>query len=80
MSASAMADAIAAVPYAAAIKIGLQFKRRFWEEDEPIYGGITMTDLPIQQIGYPIARLVRARQGRAARRVRWGRMRSSSPR
>jgi monoamine oxidase len=48
-----MADAIAAVPYAAAIKIGLQFKRRFWEEDEEIYGGITLTDLPIQQIGYP---------------------------
>jgi monoamine oxidase len=48
-----MTDAIAAVPYASAIKIGLQFKRRFWEEDEQIYGGITMTDLPIQQIGYP---------------------------
>jgi monoamine oxidase len=48
-----MAEAIAAVPYAAAVKVGLQFKRRFWEEDERIYGGITMTDLPIQQIGYP---------------------------
>ena len=48
-----MADAIAAVPYASAIKVGLQFKRRFWEEDEQIYGGITETDLPIQQIGYP---------------------------
>ncbi len=48
-----MADAIASVPYAAAVKIGLQFKRRFWEEDEQIYGGITMTDLPIGQIGYP---------------------------
>jgi monoamine oxidase len=33
--------------------IGLQFKRRFWEEDEQIYGGITYTDLPIWQIGYP---------------------------
>ena len=49
----AMTDAIAAVPYASAVKVGLQFKRRFWEEDEQIYGGITMTDLPIQQIGYP---------------------------
>jgi monoamine oxidase len=28
-------------------------KRRFWEEDEAIYGGITFTDLPIQQIAYP---------------------------
>lgn len=50
---SAMQDAIAAVPYAAAVKIGLQFKRRFWEEDEQIYGGITATDLPIFQISYP---------------------------
>jgi monoamine oxidase len=48
-----MASAVAAVPYAAAIKVGLQFKRRFWEEDEQIYGGITYTDLPIANIGYP---------------------------
>lgn len=48
-----MLDAIAAVPYAAAVKVGLQFKRRFWEEDEHIYGGITYTDLPINTIGYP---------------------------
>jgi monoamine oxidase len=45
--------AIDAVPYAASVKIGLQFKRRFWEEDEAIYGGISFTDLPIQQIAYP---------------------------
>jgi len=50
---AAMAEAIAAVPYAAAVKIGLQFKRRFWEQDEQIYGGITYTDLPIGTIGYP---------------------------
>jgi monoamine oxidase len=48
-----MADAINAVPYDAAVKIGLQFKRRFWEDDEAIFGGISYTDLPIQQIGYP---------------------------
>jgi monoamine oxidase len=48
-----MADAIAACPYAASVKVGLQFKRRFWEEDEQIYGGITYTDLPISNIGYP---------------------------
>jgi len=51
----AMQTAIGAVPYEASIKIGLQFKRRFWEEDERIYGGITYTDLPIQMIGYPMA-------------------------
>ena len=49
----AMASAIAAVPYASAVKVGLQFKRRFWEEDEHIYGGISYTDLPITNIGYP---------------------------
>jgi monoamine oxidase len=49
----AMAAAISAVPYASAVKVGLQFKRRFWEEDDHIYGGITYTDLPITNIGYP---------------------------
>jgi monoamine oxidase len=48
-----MKAAIDAVPYAASVKIGLQFKRRFWEEDDAIYGGISFTDLPIQQIAYP---------------------------
>jgi monoamine oxidase len=49
----AVATAIAAVPYSSAVKAGLQFKRRFWEEDEHIYGGITYTDLPITNIAYP---------------------------
>ena len=48
-----LSAAIGAIPYASAIKTGLQFKRRFWEEDEQIYGGITYTDLPISTIGYP---------------------------
>jgi monoamine oxidase len=48
-----MKDAINAVPYSPSTKVGLQFKRRFWEEDEQIYGGITYTDLPISQISYP---------------------------
>ena len=50
---AAMHDAIRAVMYLGSVKIGLQFKRRFWEEDDRIYGGITYTDLPIQQIAYP---------------------------
>jgi monoamine oxidase len=50
---SPMLDAINAVPYQASVKTGLQFKRRFWEQDEGIYGGITHTDLPIRQIAYP---------------------------
>ena len=50
---TAMQSAIAAVPYASSVKIGLEFKRRFWEEDEQIYGGITFTDLPISVMSYP---------------------------
>lgn len=48
-----LAAAIAAVPYRPSVKIGIEFKRRFWEQDEEIYGGITSTDLPISQISYP---------------------------
>ena len=50
-----MKAAIDAVPYASAVKFGLQFSRRFWEEDEHIFGGISYTDLPIRQISYPSA-------------------------
>ena len=49
----AMRAAIAAPPYSTNVKVGLQFRRRFWEEDEEIYGGITFTDLPVRQISYP---------------------------
>lgn len=48
-----MAAAIRAVPYRPSLKVGLEFKRRFWEQDEQIYGGITSTNLPISQISYP---------------------------
>jgi monoamine oxidase len=48
-----MKAAIDAVPYASAVKFGLQFRRRFWGEDEHIFGGISYTDLPIRQIAYP---------------------------
>ena len=50
---NAMKAAIGAVPYASSVKVGLQFKRRFWEEDDVIFGGISYTDLPIRQISYP---------------------------
>jgi monoamine oxidase len=49
----AMQAAIAAVPYASSVKVGLEFKRRFWEEDEQIYGGLSFTDLPINVLSYP---------------------------
>lgn len=58
-----MKAAIDAVPYASSVKIGLQFKRRFWEEDEAIYGGISYTDLPIRQIAYPSTGFNRSGRG-----------------
>jgi monoamine oxidase len=58
-----MKAAIDAVPYAPSVKIGLQFRRRFWEEDEAIYGGISYTDLPIRQIAYPNTGLNSAGRG-----------------
>lgn len=49
----AMRLAIESLPYGSSFKVGLEFKRRFWEEDERIYGGVTYTDMPIQAISYP---------------------------
>lgn len=49
----AVKEAIANVNYASAAKIGLQFKRRFWEQDDQIFGGMTRTTLDITQIVYP---------------------------
>ena len=50
---SDLSRAIDFVPYINTGKIGLQFKRRFWEEDEQIYGGITHTNNELTQIFYP---------------------------
>ncbi len=48
-----VAAGIAAVDAAVTFKIGLQMKRRFWEEDDAIYGGISRTSDSISQIVYP---------------------------
>lgn len=48
-----MAAAIAAVPYSGQVKIGLEMKRRFWEEEDFIYGGHSFTDQEIALISYP---------------------------
>ncbi|HEX9187480.1 MAG TPA: FAD-dependent oxidoreductase, partial [Vicinamibacteria bacterium] len=45
--------AIRQLHYDAAAKILLQCRRRFWEEDEGIRGGGTVTDLPIRALYYP---------------------------
>lgn len=48
-----MKKAIGAVSYTPTGKMGLQFGRRFWEEDEQIFGGHTSTNLPIFTVSYP---------------------------
>ena len=50
---SDVSRAIDYISYIATGKIGLQFKRRFWEEDEQVYGGITHTNNELTQIFYP---------------------------
>jgi monoamine oxidase len=48
------AGAIRGIDYVAAVKLGWQASRRFWEEDEAIYGGISyVDDVLIEQIWYP---------------------------
>ncbi|MBC2666312.1 flavin monoamine oxidase family protein [Novosphingobium flavum] len=45
--------AISSVPYHSSCKIGLEMKRRFWEQDEQIYGGHSFTNQTIGQLSYP---------------------------
>jgi len=45
--------AIQAVPYSNSVKIGLEMRRRFWEEDADIYGGHSFTNQEIGLISYP---------------------------
>ncbi|MDP4246000.1 MAG: flavin monoamine oxidase family protein [Bacteroidota bacterium] len=51
--ASDASRAIDNIAYVSTGKIGLQFRRRFWEQDEQIYGGITHTNNQLTQIFYP---------------------------
>ena len=45
--------AIRQLHYDASAKVFLQCRRRFWEEDEGIFGGGTVTDLAIRNLYYP---------------------------
>jgi monoamine oxidase len=45
--------AIRQLNYDASGKIFFQCKRRFWEEDDGIFGGGTLTDTPVRNIYYP---------------------------
>lgn len=48
-----MMNAIKAVPYSNSAKVGLAMKRRFWEEDDGIYGGHLYSNLPLGEFSYP---------------------------
>ncbi|HEY8893389.1 MAG TPA: flavin monoamine oxidase family protein [Niastella sp.] len=50
---SDVSRAIDRIVYIPTGKMGMQFKRRFWEEDEMIYGGITHTNNILYQLFYP---------------------------
>ena len=44
---------VKAVNYSNSAKMGLQMKRRFWEEDEHIFGGHLYSNLPLGEFSYP---------------------------
>jgi monoamine oxidase len=52
LSAETMA-AVKATNYSPSAKMGLQMKRRFWEEDDRIFGGHLYSNLPIGNFAYP---------------------------
>jgi monoamine oxidase len=45
--------AVKATPYSPSAKMGLQMKRRFWEEDDNIFGGHLYSNLPFGNFSYP---------------------------
>ena len=45
--------AVKATPYSPSAKMGLQMKRRFWEEDDRIFGGHLLSNLPFGNFSYP---------------------------
>jgi monoamine oxidase len=48
-----MQAALKALPYSNSVKIGLEMRRRFWEEDYSIYGGHSFTNQGIALVSYP---------------------------
>ncbi|MGE3957788.1 MAG: flavin monoamine oxidase family protein [Vicinamibacterales bacterium] len=45
--------AVKATQYSPTAKMGLQMKRRFWEEDDRIFGGHLYSNLPLGEFSYP---------------------------
>jgi monoamine oxidase len=48
-----MMTAVKATSHSNSAKVGLAMKRRFWEEDEGIFGGHLYSDLPLGEFSYP---------------------------
>jgi monoamine oxidase len=56
MNINLSADVMAAckdVTYSNSAKMGLQMKRRFWEQDDKIFGGHLYSNLPLGEFSYP---------------------------
>ncbi len=53
----ALRPIIAGLSYEPVVKVGLAFRRRFWEQDEQVFGGYSYLDDPDLMIIYPSARL-----------------------
>ena len=50
---SELKEAVKATTYSNSAKVGLAMKRRFWEEDDQIFGGHLYSDLPLGEFSYP---------------------------
>ena len=48
-----MMQAVRATTYSDSAKLGLAMKRRFWEEDDQIFGGHLYSNLPLGELSYP---------------------------
>jgi monoamine oxidase len=48
-----MMAAVKATTYSNSAKLGLAMKRRFWEEDDQIFGGHLYSNLPLGELSYP---------------------------
>jgi monoamine oxidase len=48
-----MSEAVRATTYSNSAKMGLAMKRRFWEEDDQIFGGHLYSNLPLGEFSYP---------------------------
>ena len=60
------------VAYTDTVKVGLAFKRRFWEEDDRIMGGISRTDQTISQYLVSTVRILQPQRRRGNGRLLHG--------